>query len=1029
MKIKIFTLFLLFSGITVFSQTITGSVSDTSGTPLPGVSIVIAGENTGTTTDFDGNYSIVARQNDVLQFSYIGMQSRNVTVGTNAVINVVLQEDATQLNEVVVTALGIKKAKRSVGYSVQEIGSDELNRDSDQDVLSAIQGKVAGVNINATSGAAGAGSSIIIRGITSLNAGADNQPLFIVDGVPISNAASTGTVLPSTGSNAPSSSEQFSFTNRGADINPSDVESVSILKGPAATALYGLRAANGAVIITTKKGKNGEMKLNFRSTVGWSEVNKTPEVQTRWREGRGGEIVSFDDPAAENGFSYAPGYSFGFWTLGPEYGPGDRSYDNFNELFRKGITATSALSVSGGKEKFTYFASISRSDAQGIVPNTYFDRTSLKFSGTFNISDKFSIEPSVSLIISDSRMPNGGDKSIMSSLSYWSPTIDINDYLTVNGGQKNYTNGIVDNPRYFAEVSSLDSRVDRVLGNTKFNYKLTDEISLQYQIGIDNYHDNRLRFVPPEIDPGSAVQGFIVRQAINYSEINSNFFATYTKEFSEDFTGSLLIGNQITDIKTRSVLNRAEGLDPLNLHSFNAATNFFGDVGGVEQNIVGLFGDLRLEYKNTLFLNITGRNDWSSTLPKENRSFFYPSASLSYVLSQTLADANSLPDFLTYVKLRASYAEVGKDARPYAAGIYFDEPVNFPFGDVEGISQDSGGGSNELKPERTIGLEFGGEMRFFQNRFGFDFTWYQQNSKDQIFSVPVPQSSGFSSFVLNAGEVVNTGMELLVNISPVKTADFSWDININWSKVEGEVLSLPDGINELVFANSGFAGVISRLVVGGSPGDLYGYTWNYNENGDRIIGDDGFADINTSERVLVGNAFPDWLGGIGSTFKWKGLSLSFLLERKQGGDAYDSSQRNGIRNGVLKLTELREEEVILDGVLADGTPNDIPVLINESYYRNSSHFNRASEILVQDTSWWRLRNLTLSYELPSKLISNTFFDRISFNFTGTNLWLKTDFRGYDPEGSQFSAGSNAFGFTGLNIPSTRNYIFGMNLNF
>ena len=685
--------------------------------------------------------------------------------------------------------------------------------------------------------------------------------------------------------------------------------------------------------------------------------------------------------------------------------------------------------MSGGNEKFTHFSSISRSDEEGIIPNTFFDRTTLKFSGTFNVSDQFSIAPSVSLIFSDGILPNGGDKSIMSSLSYWSPTIDVNDYLTVNGGEKNYTNGIVDNPRYFAEVSALESNVNRVLANVKFNYDITDWLNVQYQLGIDDYRDKRRRFVPPDVDAGSQVQGFIVQQTINYSELTSNLFVTLSRDFNEDLTGSLLIGNQITDLKTRSVLNRAEGLNPDNLQSFDEATNFFENVGGIEKRLSGLFGDFRLEYKNTLFLSVTARNDWSSTLPEANRSFFYPAASLSYVLSQTLEDSGNLPDFLTYAKLRASYAEVGKDAPPYAVGIYYDQPLNFPFGEVDGFSQDSGGGSNRLKPERTLGWEVGGEFRFFQNRLGFDITYYEQNSKDQIFSVPVPQSSGFSSFVLNAGEIKNTGIELLVNATPVKTPDFSWDIDINWTTVQGEVLSMPEGIDEIVFASSGFAGVISRLVEGGEPGDLYGFTWNYDANGNRIIEADGFPRINTSERVKVGNAFPDWLGSIGSTFTWKGLSLSFLLERKEGGDAYDSSQRNGIRNGVLKITELREEEVILDGVFEDGTPNNIPVLITESYYRNSTVYNRASEILVQDASWWRLRNVTLSYELPSKLIADTLFDRIAVNFTGTNLWLETPFRGYDPEGSQFSAGTNAYGFTGLNIPSTKSFLFGINLNF
>ncbi|MCB0374299.1 MAG: SusC/RagA family TonB-linked outer membrane protein [Sinomicrobium sp.] len=1029
MKIRIFTILMLFFAFTGYSQTVSGTVSDDSGNPLPGVTVIISGKNIGTTTDFDGKFTINAQKNDVLEFSYLGMQTQTVRVDSNTAVNVMLQEDTTQLSEVVVTALGIKKSKRSVGYSIQEVGAEELLRDGNQDVLSAIQGKIAGVNINTTSGAAGAGSSIIIRGITSINPGGDNQPLFVVDGVPISNAASTGSVLPSVGSNSPSSSEQFSFTNRGMDINPNDIETVSVLKGPAATALYGLRAANGVILITTKRGKSGEMKFDFRSTVGWNEVNKTPEVQTRWREGRGGEIVTFEDPASETGYSYAPGFSFGFWTLGPEYGPNDRIYDNFRDLFQKGFTSTNALTMSGGKERYTYFASVSRSDEQGIVPNTFFDRTSLKLSGNINLSGKFSVEPSVSYIFSDGRLPNGGDKSIMSSLSYWSPSIDVNDYLTASGGEKNYSNGVVDNPRYFAEVSSLDSRVNRILANLKFNYSITDWLNVQYQLGIDNYHDNRRRFVPPDIDPGTQAQGFIVLQGINYSELTSNLFVTLSKDFNDDLKGSLLIGNQVTDLKTRSVLNRAEGLNPDNLQEFHEAANFFTDVGGIERRLSGVFGDARLEYKNTLFLSATGRNDWSSTLPKANRSFFYPAVSLSYVLSQTLQDSGNLPGFLSYLKLRASYAEVGKDAPPYAVGIYYDQPSNFPFDDVDGFSQDSGGGSNKLKPERTSGWEVGGEFRFFENRFGFDVTYYKQNSKDQIFSVPVPQSSGFSSFVLNAGEVENRGIEVLVNVTPVKTPDFSWDINVNWSKVDGKVLSMPDGIDEIVFADSGFPGVVSRLVLGGKPGDLYGYTWNYDENGNRIIEADGFPRVNTSERVKVGNAFPDWLGSVGSTVKWKGLSLSFLLERKEGGDAYDSGQRNGIRNGVLKITEFRDEEIVLDGVLADGTPNTIPVVITENYYRSSSIYNLASEVLVEDTSWWRLRNVTLAYDLPSRLIGDTLFKRVSLSFTGTNLWLKTNFRGYDPEGSQFSAGTNAYGFTGLHIPSTKSFLFGINLNF
>lgn len=1031
MKKFLLGLCLLFFSTTIFAQTVSGIVTDRSKIPLPGVTVQVLGTDRGTTTDFDGKYIIEANEGERLEFSFLGMKSKTVQVSSKTTINVALEDDIEMLNEAIVTAFGIKKEKRSVGYSVQEINNEELTRNKSNDVLGSLQGKVAGVNINTTGGAAGAGSSIIIRGITSLNPSANNQPLFVVDGIPISNEAPTGSLLPSTGSNAPSSAEQFSFSNRGADINPNDIESVSILKGPAATALYGLRAANGVVLITTKKGKSGEMKFNLKSNFGYSEVSIVPEVQTKWREGRGGEIVSIFNENAPDGYDYADDRTFGFWSLGPEYAEGERYYDNFRDLFRKGYNATTTLSLSGGSDAYTYFGSVSRSDDRGIVPNTFFDRTTIKLSGAINVTEKFTVEPSISYINSGGRLPNGGDKSIMSSLSYWTPTFNVNDYILPNGNEQNYTAGVTDNPRYFAEVSYLDSEVNRILASAQFKYEFTDWVSVQYQLGVDNYHDNRYRFVPPDIDPGSANGGFIVKEGLNYNEFTSNLFLTFTKNLSEDLNASLLVGNQISDIETKRLTNRAEGLSDANLKDFGAATNFFRDIGGNERRIVGLFGDLRLDYKSTLYLNLTGRNDWSSTLPKKNRSFFYPSASLSYVLSETLKNSDALPGFLNFAKFRASYAEVGKDAPPYV-GVYYDQPGNFPFGVVDGLSRDSQGGSNQLKPERTKAIEFGGEFKLFQNRLNFDLTYYKQNSEDQILPVPVAQSSGFNTFVLNAGEIESKGFEALVNIVPIESEDFKWDITLNYSKVNSEVLSLPTGIDEIVFVDSGFAGVISKLEVGGSPGDLYGYVWERDDNGNRVIREDGFPRVvanSPADRVKVGNALPDWIGSIGSEIGYKNLRLSFLLERKEGGDLYDSGQRNGIRNGVLKITEFRDEEIVLDGVLEDGTPNNIPVTITENYYRSSAIYNRASEILVQDASWWRLRNVTLSYDFGERILSKIPFTTASLSFTGTNLWIDTPFRGYDPEGSQFSAGTNSYGFTGLNIPNTRSYLFGINLNF
>ncbi|MDP5043563.1 MAG: SusC/RagA family TonB-linked outer membrane protein, partial [Leeuwenhoekiella sp.] len=597
----------------LMAQTITGTVTDSYGNPFPGVSVLISNTNKGTTTDFDGKYKIDAPAGTILKFTYLGMQTQNIPVASNLVINLQMQEDTEQLNEVVVTALGIKKEKRAIGYAMQELNNEELTRNSNNDVLGSMQGKVAGVNISNTSGGAGAGSSIIIRGITSLSPNSNNQPLFIVDGIPISNDAPTGNILPSTGSNAPASSEQFSFTNRGADLNPQNIESVSILKGPAATALYGLRGANGVVVITTKRGSQNGLKFSAKSTVGFNEVGKTPSVQTKYREGSNQIAISTVNNNVPGGFTYADGFNSGFRTFGPEYGPGDKNYDNFKNLFRKGFVSNNTFGINAGGKNASLYASVGYSKETGIVPNTDFERKTIKLNGNINVTDKFTIQPSITYINSGGKLANGGDKSIMSSLSYWSPTIDVNDYLNADGSERDFTKGVVDNPRYFAETSFLDSEVNRILANTKLAYEFADWFNLSYQLGIDNYYDKRYRYVASDLDPGTAVNGFIVKEGINYNEITSNLYANFTKQISEDFNTSILIGNQISIIESNRNTQRAEGLLNGKLNDFDQATNYYSDLGGSERRIVGLFGDLRLDYKNSIFLNVTARNDWSST--------------------------------------------------------------------------------------------------------------------------------------------------------------------------------------------------------------------------------------------------------------------------------------------------------------------------------------------------------------------------------------------------------------------------------
>lgn len=1005
------------------SRTITGTVSDAeTGDSLPGVNVVVSNSNTGTSTNQNGEYSLSVSANaDSLVFTFVGFQRQAVPINNRSVINVRLRPAVQALGDVVVTSFGIEQEEKSLGYSVQEVSGEEIAETHEANLVGALQGKIAGVNIQNTSGAAGAGVDITIRGITSLSPSSDNQPLFVVDGIPISNQTTSGNVLPSEGTNSPGSSEQFSFTNRAADINPNDIENISILKGPAATALYGLRAANGAVLITTKKGQSGAPEVNFSSSIGFSEVNKVPEIQEDYQHGRYGAL-----PFTVFGFE--------FYQLGPPVREDTEIFNNFERFFRTGTNVENSLSISGGNESTTYFTSISNVFQEGIVPNTDWGRTTFKLTGTQKVSDAIDITGSISYANSGGVRPTGGDKSIMSSLSFWTSSNDINDYKFPNGDQKNYsgdrnapTTGFIDNPRYFAENSTLEDDVNRVVGNIGLAYQINDWLSFDYKFGADYYNDARERFVPPILDVGTQVNGFLIKENINYRELNSNAYLRASRTFTDKLKGSLLLGNQVTDIDFDRVNTRGEGLNVPDFRSLINTTNIFTEESGSLRRLVGVFADAKVEYDGTLFLSVTGRNDWSSTLPEDNRSFFYPSVSLGYVFTETLGMGDN--DILPFGKLRISWAKVGKDAPPFAIGQYFQGAPGFPFGGTGGFTRDTEAGSPDLKPETTTSFEIGTDLRFFDNRLRLDVTWFTQTSKDQIVAFPVSNATGLSEFTTNSGEIESSGLELLVEGTPYEQRDFSWDVAVNWSTIESDVISLPEGLDVIEFANSGFAGVISRIQEGGEMGDMFGHIFDYDDDGNLLIADDGLPTIRTDTLVKVGNAFPDWQGGITNTFNYKDLSLSFLIEVKMGGDAYDSGLRNSMRNGIVEITGIRDEEVIFRGVNSDGSVNDIPVRLTGEYYRSSTRFNRASEILVQDASWVRLRNARVAYRLPSRILENLPISSASLSVTGRNLFLSTPFRGFDPEGQQFAAGSNTYGFTGLNIPPTRSVTFSLNLNF
>jgi len=1042
MSKKILTIFFfLFVSTFIYAQqiTVSGVVSDASEIPIPGVNVKVKGKTTGTTTDFDGNYEIQAAIGDTLVFSNVSYGTNEVQV-LSAVQNVTMAE-GNQLDEVVITAFGIKKSFRELGYSITQVNAEDLQLAGQTNAITALQGRVAGVQINQSSGTSGGGVDILIRGVTSIDPSRNNQPLIIVDGLALNNDTFSGNVLPSVGSNSPSSKEQFSFTNRAADINPEDIESFSILKGAAATALYGIRAANGAIIITTKRGKLGKAKVSINASTTIRQIKKTPELQKTYREGFLGIVDVLYTPETESGFTRVNGTATPFHTWGPKYSDdsvvnpngdiidltNDRYYDPY-ELFRSGINSQLNFSISGATDKIDYFLSAGQNTEEGVLPNTDYDRTNFRLKAGYKVTNNFDINTSIAYTKSGGKKANQGDRSVFSSLSFFSPTFPINDYVNADGTNRNYT-PFIDNPRNFLENSVLKDDVNRWIGNAKFNWAPKDWINITYAAQVDNYSDQRNRFVPPYLDTALATGGFIVEQDINFIGLESNLLVTLTKDFSDDLGATFTVGNQISDLKTDATTLRGEGLNVPNINDIFNTVNKFGNVTTSQVRNTAVFGEFKLDYLNKLFLTVTGRNDWVSTLPKDNRSFFYPSFSLAYDIKDLFGDNNAL----NFGKFRASWAEVGKGPVFGSVGRFFVAGDVFPFDGTGGFQISSLAGDIDLKPEKTQSFEVGVDLRFFNNRLRLDYAYFNSKTNDQIIPLPVAVTSGISRFTVNAGDYKTFGHEILLSGDIIKNDNFKWETTLNYSTNEGEILSLPDDFESIVFADSGFAGVTSEVQEGDKIGTLYGWKWRY-ENGERYIGDDGLPRVDfDSGRQKVGNAFPDFIASMSNNFRYKNFGLNFLVEWKEGGDLYDSGRRNSIRNGLLKLTEFRNETTVLSGVKDDGNggfvTNDQEVFIDQNYYRSSTRYNRASEVIVQDASWVKLRNLGLSYNIDGNVLKTIGMDSFSITGSVNNILIWTPFEGFDPEGSQYSSGSNVYGFTGLSTPISESYTIGIKLGF
>ena len=1048
---------------TAQDRAITGTITDNDGSAIAGAIVKVKGTKTGTFSRSNGGYTVKASTGSVLVFSFIGKKTQEVTVGESSTINVRLSGDGSKESEVVVTAIGLNRSKKSLGYSTQEVGAEQITNSRESNIVNSLASRVAGVQVNNSTGVPGASSFIRIRGSSSLTG--NNQPLFVIDGIPIDNSqlaseATQGSVA---------------YSNRAMDLDPNSIESMNILKGPAATALYGIRAAGGAVIITTKKGRpneDGKVNINVNASWAFDEVNKLPELQNKWSQGAGGRYAFSSGASRSWGASIDTLYYDGNVNsrhdrrgsiVGASAAPSGASkvtaIDPYASFFKTGMTQNQSVTMSGGSSAANYLVSFANLTSEGVVPNSEWSRRNVKVSSSAAVAKNVTASANINYVNSGGvRIQQGSNISgVMLALLRTPPTFDNanglsgTDALAKNsaayrysdGTQRTYRNGAgYDNPFWTVNENIFEDNVNRLFGNAQIDWSILPELSLMYRIGIDYYNDSRIQTYAKGAKAYPSGRMFTDDNTL--SDITSDLILTYNVDLTDDIHLQALVGQNLYSINFNFNYVQADGVG--NPDAARDPNNYAGTTvsqGLSRKRTMAYYTDLRFDYQNSLFFNFTGRNEWSTTLPEANNSFFYPSVSVAAVLTELLPDLKS--DELTFVKLRANYATVGKDAPIFGTATGFGRAsysdgwtngVTFPFGGLIGYTRGDNLASTNLRPEQTTSTEFGLDIALFDNRVSLDLTYYNQMSEDQIFSVPIANSSGYSTQLMNAGAISNNGIEAVLNLGIVRSNDFNWDMSVNFTKNNIKVERLADGVDNIGLG--GFVGSSVRAVAGQPYGSIFGFGWERSSDGKILIDNDtnsadyGYPIMNYEEQAF-GSANPDWMMGIRNTFTWKGITLSAQLDIRQGGVMWNGTRGALYFFGTHKETENRTGTKVFEGVLASDatTPNNIEVPYGEGWLslnNGNGFYGSNTEDFVEDASWVRLRELTLSYAIPSSIMESTPFSGLTVTFTGRNLWLQTAYTGVDPETSLQGA-SNAQGLDYFNMPSTKSYVMAFSLNF
>ena len=1057
--LMIFVLVMATVAITV-GQTvqISGTVtSQEDGLPLPGVSVTVKGTTLGALTDAGGRYSLsVPQEMNTLIFSFIGMATQEVPIQGRTRIDIILESDLVGLDEVVVTAMGVSREKKSLGYSVQEISSDEISRSGNTNFAVALQGKVAGLDITPTSGMPGASSSIVIRGARSFSG--NNQPLYVVDGQPIVGGGGGG-----------STTSGSDDTGRILDLNPADIESINVLKGQAASALYGIRASNGVIVITTKSGSRnakGAPVITFNSINTFDEVSRTPDYQTTYSQGSGGtysptssqswgmKIEDLPDHPTYGGNNHGyPGKFYVPQLAQAGYAEEDcwvtpAIYNNWDDYFKTGFTTQNNVLLSQAVDKGNYAIGFGETTQDGIGLNTGLQRWNAKASASRDFGNHWKSGFHVNYSqVSVDKLSIANDGSLAGVLAA-PATYNLKEYPYHYPGdpyrQIYYRSLTFDNPYWVAENNTFYERTDRVFGNTFLEF-LTHlggsfDLNVRGQIGIDSYtraSETIWGLGHKGMDPANSYVG---ESQYRFTNTNGIGTATLNWRITSNQTASLLLGTEYNDNKSKNVSASGTGLNFGEWqHVENTASPSRTEDKGWSRT-VGFFGQLNWDYKALLFLGATGRYDIVSTMPSANRGFFYPSFSASFVPT-SLAALENLP-WLSYGKVRASYAEVGQAGSyyepyysavsGYSNGWYNTNSVVIPYNGASAYAPGSTLYDENLKPQNTRSWELGIDLSLFNNRFGFEYTYSKQNVKDQIFSVPLAGSTGASSLVTNAGRLSTDVNELVVNIVPVEARDFRWDMHFNFMKMINVVEELAEGVESIFLG--GFVTPQVRASVGNTYPVIYGVAFARDDEGHILVVDDPSSPYHgmpeTGAPGIIGEVTPDFILGATNAFTYKTLTLSASFEWKQGGSMYSGD--GGLMMytyAVVSQTENREETFVYDGYKPDGTPNDIVRGGPNDQGAYQTLFDNVlggiDEAFIFDNSFVKLREVSLRYTLPGRIMG---IANIGASVFARNVLIWTALPNLDPESSN-GAGNAMGGFNRFSLPQTTSYGFGLDVTF